>query len=203
MIDLELEDQPFPMTEAEYLEFEAQHERMHEFADGIVYPRIGVSVRHSMIRTNAGVMLHTDVRDNSDIFVVFMMRVRILTKLSYRYPDIVVVSGNVQHYNNRDDTITNPIVLIEVLSPETALVDLNQKLDEYTQIDSLQEYVIIDQDEAKVRRYWRQDTGDWLLTQVKGLDGVLDLPSVGCKLALADIYRRVVFTELLDENSES
>jgi Uma2 family endonuclease len=195
MVDLKLEDQPFPMTEAAYLEFEAQNERMHEFVDGIVYPRIGVSIRHGSIRMNSGVMLHTSVTGKPDIFVGFMMRVKIPSKTSYRYPDVVVVLGKVQLYNNRDDTITNPIVLIEVLSPETAVVDLNEKFDEYIQIDSLKEYIIIAQDEPKVRHYLRQDSGDWLCKQVKDLDATLELPSIGCTLALSEIYRQIEFED--------
>ena len=106
MVDLKLEDQPFPMTEAAYLEFEAQNERMHDFVEGIVYPRIGVSVRHSRVRTNAGIKLHTDIADNPDIFLVYMMRTKIPSRPIYRYPDIVIVSEKVQLYNNREDTIT-------------------------------------------------------------------------------------------------
>jgi Uma2 family endonuclease len=96
---------------------------------------------------------------------------------------------------------TKPNCLIEVLSPSTAIVDLNEKFDEYTQIESLQEYIIIAQDETKVRRFLRQDAGDWLLTQVKGLNAVLELPSIKCKLAPQDIYGHLSLTDPLDDSA--
>jgi hypothetical protein len=87
------------------------------------------------------------------------------------------------------------VVLIEVLSPETVVADVHHKVGEYTRIDSLQEYIIVAQDEPHVQQYLRQNSGSWLYEQFSGLDATLELPSIGCQLALADIYRDIEFEE--------
>src|SRR5687767_7323986 len=185
-------EEPLRMTEAEYLAFEEQSEFKHEFVNGEVLPRIGLNIRHNLICVSTNATLFNQAVDAA-IFVVLATRVKIPSQPIYRYPDVMVIARHVQHFNNRNDTVTNPIVLVEAVSPSTEIIDRNQKLKEYTQIASLQEYVIITQDEPLVERYLRQDAGDWLYTQVTGLDGVLDLPSIGCKLALVDVYSQVTF----------
>jgi Uma2 family endonuclease len=186
-------EEPLRMTEAEYLAFEEQSEIKHEFVNGEVFAMTGASTNHNLICSNTIVTLGSQLADKDCFVLTSDTRVKVQSKRSYRYPDITIICGQIQHFNNRVDTVINPTVLIEVLSPSTAVVDLNQKFDEYTQIASLQEYVIIAQDETKIRRFLRQDSGDWLLTQAIGLDTSLELPSLGCRIALADIYRKVTF----------
>jgi Uma2 family endonuclease len=192
-------EEPLRMTETEYLAFEEQSEIKHEFVNGEVLPRTGLNINHNLICVSTNATLFNQVVDAA-IFVLLATRVKIPSQPVYRYPDVMVIAGRIQHYNKRNDTVTNPIVLLEVVSPSTETVDRNQKLKEYTQIASLQEYVIITQDEPLVERYLRQDSGDWIYTQVTGLDGVLDLPSIGYKLALVDVYSQV--TVDLTEDTE-
>jgi Uma2 family endonuclease len=199
MVATPQEQAPMRMTEAEYLEFEQNSDLKHEFVDGKVYAMTGGSVRQNVICLNVGTTLNVQLADKDCIVSSPDTRVKVRSRISYRYPDVTVICGQVEYAENRVDTITNPIVLIEVLSPGTAVVDHNQKLDEYIQINSLQEYVIISQNDAKIERYLRQESGDWLYTQMTGLDAVLDLPSIGCKLALADVYRKLSLTDIVDD----
>jgi Uma2 family endonuclease len=185
-------EEPLRMTETEYLAFEEQSEIKHEFVSGEVFAMTGASTNHNYICSATNAALFVQLRGKG-CRTISDTRVKVQSKPAYRYPDIMVICGATQHYNKRNDTVTNPIVLVEVISPSTEIIDRNQKLKEYTQIASLQEYVIITQDEPSVERYLRQDSGDWLYTQVTALDGVLDLPSIECKLALTDVYSQVIF----------
>ncbi|MDX1995673.1 MAG: Uma2 family endonuclease, partial [bacterium] len=95
------------------------------------------------------------------------------------------------------DTITNPVLLLEVLSPATALTDRNEKLAEYTQIEALQAYVLVDQDEPKVEVFRRHDAGKWLYENVTGLQAEIDLPLLNgeLRLSLGQLDRRVRWDE--------
>ena len=184
-----------PMSEAEYLAFEDGDIR-YEYVNGEIYAMTGATIRHNTISHNIDRTLGNQLEDKDCIVNSSETRVKVDAKKSYRYPDIVVVCGKIDYLEKRRDTITNPTVLVEVLSPSTALVDINQKLGEYTEIPSLQEYVIVAQDEYRVERYLRRDDGSWLYNRAIGLDGVMNLPSIGCKLALSTVYAKL---DLLDD----
>ena len=184
------------MTEEEYLEFADAQDMRYEYANGEVYAITGATLRHNLIMSNTNSSLVTQLEDKNCIVVSNETRVKVESNVSYRYPDIAVICGKVQYAENRKDTIFNPIVLIEVLSPSTEIIDRNQKLDEYTQIADLQEYVLVSQDQMKIERFLRQDGADWLYTKVTGTDGILSLPSIDCTLSLSDVYRKL---DLLEE----
>lgn len=179
-------------TEAEYLAFEQDSAEKHEFADGKILAMTGASWTHNLICVNTSTTLNVQLA-NSDCRVTSNdLRLKVNSKHHYRYPDVMVICGAPEFVPKRNDTITNPKVVIEILSESTALIDRNDKLDEYIQIESVQAYVLISQSEAKVERYLRQATSkDWLYTQVTGLDSILELPSIDCTLTLADIYNKV------------
>jgi len=183
--------QPLQMSEAEYLVFEEQQEIKHEFVAGQVFAMAGASFKHNLIVNNVAATLLTQLAKTNGLVPSGDTRVRVNSKVSYRYPDVVVICGTVEYVENRVDTISNPLLIVEVLSPGTALVDRNQKLDEYTRIPSLQEYVLISQDEYKMERFLRQAGNDWLYTRVNGLDAQLELASVACELAASTVYAKV------------
>lgn len=187
-----------PMTEPEYLAFEESSEERHEFVNGEVFAMIGGTLRHNVIINNIRHSLTEQLADKNCLVTTSETRVKVDSKITYRYPDILVVCQKIEYAENRKDTIKNPIVLVEVLSPATALIDRNQKLDEYTRIPSLQEYVLITQEEFKVERFLRQPGKDWLYTKVISEDDVLNLPSLECTLALSDVYAKL---DLLDDES--
>jgi Uma2 family endonuclease len=90
---------------------------------------------------------------------------------------------------------TNPNLIIEVLSPTTEAYDRGKKFKHYSQIDSLQEYVLISQDTPRIERFLRQEAGKWEYEDVRGLEGIIELSSIECSLKLADVYRKIDFTE--------
>lgn len=188
------QQEPLFMTEAEYLQFEENSETKHEFVNGKVYAMAGASWRHNVICLNTGTTINRQLVDKPCTAVSSDIRVRVDAKVSHRYPDVVVVCGEPEFVDNRVDTISNPTLIVEVLSPSTALIDLNEKLHEYIRLPSLQEYILITQHEARIERYLRQEASEeWLYKQVSGLESHIYLPSIDCVLMLSDIYQKVTF----------
>ncbi len=183
------------MTEAEYLVFEEKSEIKHEYSRGRVYAMTGGSIRHSVITANASTQFNVQLADRDCTVTSPDARVYIASKQSYRYPDITVFCGEPIYLQGRTDTITNPIVVVEVLSPGTALQDRNEKLQEYLQIESLHAYLLVSQDEPKLERFMRNEAGEWIYSFATGLADELALPGIGCLLALSKVYQKVTFDE--------
>lgn len=190
------QQEPLLMTEAEYLEFEATSEIKHEFVAGKVFAMTGASWRHVIITQSTSAALYNQLVDKPCFTAANDLRVKVESKkVSFRYPDIMVICDEPDFVEKRTDTIKNPTAIVQVLSPATALTDHNEKLDEYIKIDSVQAYVLISQHEAKVQVYARQTADEWRYTQTNGLDGVVELTSIGCTLALSKLYEKVNFEE--------
>ena len=113
----------------------------------------------------------------------------------YTYPDISVVCGAAQFEDSRRDTLLNPTVLAEVLSPSTENCDRGQKFQRYRALSSLAEYVLIAQDAMHVEHYARQHDGRWLLTEADGPEGAIHLAAMAFGLVLADVYAKVDFED--------
>ena len=186
------EKDPLYMSESEYLEFEEKSETRHEYVNGRVKAMAGASWTHTVITQSTGTTLDMQLLDTECVVVSSEIKLKVDSKkVSFRYPDVMVVCGEPDFVDNRVDTIDNPKLIVEVLSPSTALEDRNEKLDEYTRLESLQEYVLISQDEARIERYLRQDSGDWLYSNVRGLDASLILPSIGVTLDFTFVYKKI------------
>jgi len=127
---------PMEMTEADYLALDESSPVRHEYRQGKVYAMTGGSVRHSVITVNISTQFNIQVGESGYSVASPDLRVHIAQKNSYRHPDVTVFCGAPAYLQGRTDTITNPIVLVEVLSPSSALLDRNEKLEEYTQIET-------------------------------------------------------------------
>ena len=106
----------------------------------------------------------------------------------YSYPDVSVVCGKLQLADDQKDVLLNPIVIFEVLSPSTELYDRGVKLQLYRTIPSLREYILVDQNKARIEQYIYQDANTWALRDHQGLDAELKLDSIGASLPLRLIY---------------
>jgi Uma2 family endonuclease len=185
--------QHLPMSEIEYLAFADRQEFKYEYSRGQVYAMTGGSLRHNTITASTIIHLGSQFADRDCTVTTSDTRVHIASKRAYRYPDVTVFCGEPAYLKGRNDTITNPVLLIEVLSPSTALQDYNEKLEEYTQIETLQAYVIIAQDTPKVEVFRRHESGKWLYEYVTGLEAAINVPmgDAELRLALSQIYRQV------------
>jgi Uma2 family endonuclease len=186
------------MTEAEYLEFERASELKHEFIDGEVLAMTGASRAHNLICTTTSFLLYSQLRGRSCEIYSADMRVKVETTGLYTYPDISVVCGDPQFADDEFDTLLNPTVLIEVLSPSTERYDRGRKFQHYRELPSLREYALIAQDSPRIERYLRQQDGTWQFSDAKGLEASLELTSIDCALALAEVYEQVNFAEAED-----
>jgi len=183
-------------TEAEYLEFERSNDRKHEYFAGNVYAMTGASQDHNRVAGSTFASLYAQLRNRPCDLFSDNMRVKVRGDGLYTYPDLSIVCGKPQLEDTKFDTLLNPALIIEVLSPSTENYDRGEKFRLYRQIDSLQEYLLIAQDTPRIERYLRQPNHEWLLTEVSGLAATLELPSIQCTLALADVYEKVTFEDM-------
>jgi Uma2 family endonuclease len=204
-------------TVEEYFELESKSELRHEYIDGEIWtleggqrrrfvgaipthdPRIdiyamaGESRAHGTIFGNLFLLVGTEVRLRGCRAFSGDMRVKV-SVTRYLYPDISVICGDAVFEKHLGlDMLTNPRLVIEILSPTTEVYDRSGKFAAYQAVASLQEYVLISQDKPLIERYLRQPNDEWLYTGARGLAAALELRSVGCVLALADVYADVEF----------
>jgi Uma2 family endonuclease len=180
------------VTPDEYLAFERQAEYKNEYDDGIIVAMTGASREHNLIAWNYSRRLGNQLEGQPCEAYIADMRVRTALRRQYYYPDVVVVCGQPQLEDKHGDTLLNPTLLIEILSPSTERYDRGRKFRGYQSIESLQEYVLIAQDEYRVERFARQPDGQWLYADFGSLESVVELNSIACLLSLRDIYERVV-----------
>ena len=179
------------MTPAEYAVWEREQVERHEYYAGEVFSQAGGTRRHSLIGSNTlgeirqRLVGHACQAHGSD------MRVRIEATGYEAYPDVTVVCP--PFANDTEDVITNPILLVEVLSPSTSDFDRGGKFGHYRQIPSLKEYLVLWQDEARAEHHTRTDEGLWLLREVIGIDKSLQLKCLTQPLELRDVYDKVEF----------
>ena len=178
------------LTPEEYLAFERKATTKHEYLNGQIIAMSGASFAHNFITVNIATSLNVQLMEGACRVATSDMRVKVTEIDSYFYSDVVVVCGEPIPEDNVFDTLLNPILIVEVLSPSTEAHDRGEKFAHYRQIASLKEYVLVSQDKISVEHYLRQGT-QWLLTEFRRLEEVLSLVSVGCKLRLQDVYRRV------------
>ena len=178
------------LTPEEYLAFERKATMKHEYLNGQIVAMSGASFAHNFITANTANQLYNQLIDSECQVATSDMRVKATQIESYFYPDIVVVCGEPRAEDDTFDTLLNPTVIVEVLSPSTETYDRVEKFEHYQHIASLKDYILISQDKVHIEHYCRQGSG-WLQTEFQGLEAVLPLLSIGCELRLQDVYRRV------------
>ena len=181
------------LTPEEYLAWERKADIKHEYLRGEIIAMSGASYQHTIITMNISGELYIQLKGTACTVHTNDMRVRTHPETSYFYPD-VVVCDKPRFEDNTFDTLLNPIVLVEVLSPSIQVYDRGEKFKHYQQLTSLREYILVSQDEVGVDRYRRQGT-EWQPAEFRSLEDVLSLTSIDCELSLDDIYRRVEFRE--------
>ena len=183
------------LTPEQYLAAERKAERKSEYLNGEVFAMAGAGRWHSVITINLTSSLDNQLRMSPCQVHHTDMRVRVnpTGNYLYAYPDLSVVCGEPRFEDMQFDTLLNPKVVIEVLSPSTEQFDRRTKATLYRQLQSLEEYFLIAQDRIHVEHYTRQPSGDWSRSDSDRLDDVVELRSVGATLKLSDVYHRVAF----------
>ena len=165
-----------------------------EYLNGDIIAMSGESFAHNMITANISARLHARLRDSGCVVFANDLSVSIPPTRSYFYPDVGVVCEEPRFEDDVFDTLLNPKVIVEVLSPSTEAYDRGEKFAHYRQLQSLQEYLLVSQDKVSVEHYFRQ-AAQWILTDFQELEQQFSLPSIQCELPLQEIYELVPFPE--------
>ena len=176
----------------EYLALEEVCEYRSEYVGGYIYQMAGSTESHIDISMNFAVQLRDKLRGKCKAFVTDM-KVWVEDAGTFFYPDVTLVCGERKFYKNRNDTIENPILLVEVLSKSTEEYDKNDKFFTYPKLESFQEYVLISQNQPAVQQYIRQANGEWKYKATIGLESKVSLELVNTEISLEDIYDLVEF----------
>jgi Uma2 family endonuclease len=192
-------------TVEEYLEMEKKSEVKHEYFQGEIFPlhhdrdvndinsMSGAAFNHNLIFSNAFGLLASKLKGSKCIPFGSDMRMSIPENTLFTYPDISVYCNEIKHLNEDEDTVLQPTVIIEILSPSTKNYDRGKKFNLYKDIPSLKEYIIIDSESVLVEAYYINDEQNWALNRHKEISDVLSFVSMGFDVALTDIYEHVRF----------
>jgi Uma2 family endonuclease len=178
-------------TPEEYLASEEQAQGKSEYVQGRIYALAGGSVNHNRITSSVNAQLHLALQNMPCEAFSSDMRLLVTENGLYTYPDAMIVCGGPEFPPDRNDTVTNPSVIVEVLSPSTQDYDRGQKFESYRSIPTLRDYILIHQDRVYIEHYQRLEAGRWLLTELNDVDSTLVLDSLGVSLSLHRNYQRV------------
>ena len=180
------------LTIEEYLEIERETQTKYEYHDGSIYALAGGTLNHTTICGNIFYELKGKLKNTSCRALSGEAKVYIKSQNKFVYPDSIAVCGEVKTSEKENNAITNPKVIVEVLSKSTASYDRGDIFHMYRQIESLEEYVLIEQEKPLVEIYKRK--GDlWKITRVEGLESEIHLTSLDVRIKLQDIYDDVNF----------
>ena len=187
---------PFISPE-EYLRIERAAEDKSEYLDGEMFAMAGGSSTHSLIALNAGAELRHLLKGNRCAPYESNLRIFFPSTGLYSYPDASVICGPLAFVDDHSDMVTNPTLIVEVLSDSTEAYDRGRKFAHYRTLPSFAEYVLVSQREPLVEVFFRQADGTWQLTPVRGREASVRLQSLGIELRLAEVYDRVEFPEIV------
>ncbi len=179
----------------EYLEWERKADVRHQYVQGEMAPMAGASPNHVLIVTNIVSEIRMQLKNQPCTVYSTDLRVAAAQTALFTYPDVVVVSGNPSFYDEKNDTITNPVLIIEVLSETTKDYGRGEKFEHYRTIESFREYIFVAQDKCHVEHYTRQPDNRWLLAETNLPSDTIQLKSVKCQLALQEVYGKVNLLE--------
>lgn len=194
------------LTPEQYLELDRASEFRNEYYDGLMYAMAGASPHHGQITGNLTRELGIVLKKLPCFVIPNDSRVRLVPGRFYVYPDVVIACEPRQYSDDQKDTLLNPSVVIEVLSPSTEAYDRGLKSAQYRSVPSLGEYVLVSQTEPRVEVYRRQGEGQWLLSEFIGLEATAEfatLPGGTVRVPLAEIYDKITFEALPEPTSPS
>lgn len=194
-----MSDKISPQTEKnytveDYVKMERGSATKHEFVDGKILSSAGSSRRHNLIGTNTTVAVGSRLRGNKCELYVNDMRVQ-MSRKRFSYPDVIIVSGEPKFTDGETDILLNPTVVVEVFSRATIAYDKTIKLESYLAMDSVREILLVKEDEMRVEHYFKQNAKQWIYRIYNASDDIINLDSVNCKIAVAEIYSQVKFEQ--------
>jgi len=183
---------PAFLTPEQYLEIERAAEFRSEYLNGEMFAMSGATARHNIVVNNLGRALHAQLRGRCRYFTTDLRLLIPATGL-YTYPDLMVICGEIEFSGDRQDIVTNPRFIAEILSKSTADYDRGGKFVHYRSLPGLADYMIAAQDSVRVEHWSRQPDGSWVLREYSSLADAVQIASVGAEVRLASIYEDVDF----------
>lgn len=178
-------------TPEEYLNLEVDAEFRSEYDNGVITPMTGGTTDHNQLCINCVLALTLSLKGQP--YRAFMGDVKVWVPASqkFRYPDVMVTAGEPEYYQNRKTTVTNPQIIIEVLSNSTEEFDREDKFRLYQSIPSFQEYLLIDQSQIAIDHFYKTQPKHWQIDQFDDQDTEIKLKSIDVTLSIAEIYDKV------------
>jgi Uma2 family endonuclease len=179
----------------EYLAREERSLHKHEFHNGQIVKMPGSSINHNIIATNVTIQLGMQLENATESFTIINsdQKIYIAALDKVLYPDVLVVFEVPERWENREDLLVNPLLIVEVFSKSTGLFDRNDKFMYYRMLPSFKEYVLIQQDTAKVESFYKTTENTWEITTETNLENSIALRSLGVSVALHKIYKGIIF----------
>jgi Uma2 family endonuclease len=181
-------------TAQEYLEAEVNSVDRHEFINGEIILIAGGSPNHNEITSILNAILRVSLKGQPYSIFASDQRLWVPQLNNYTYPDVMVVAKPIELQSGRTDTITNPLLIAEVLSKGTRAYDRDDKFAAYRSIPSFQEYLLIDQYRLRVEQYSKTDANKWIFSEYSSMGDKLMLTSVQVEVAIADLYENIEFS---------
>jgi Uma2 family endonuclease len=181
-------------TEQEYLDIERIALDKHEYYKGEVFAMSGASIKHNIIFSNSFGNLVSKLNGKNCKPFGSDLRVHIPKQTLYTYPDISIICGEIETTDDKFDTVTNPSVIIEILSESTRNYDKGNKFTLYRNIASLKEYILIDSESIMVEKFIKNADNSWQLTEYKSLNESFKIETVAIEMDLETIYNGVTIT---------
>ena len=180
-------------TPEEYCRLEETAEYKNEYLDGEIIPMTGATTNHNLIAGNF--YKNFPAKINNEDYWAFMSDVRLWmpTYRFYTYPDVMVIKGKPLYEGKGTNTVTNALIIVEVLSKSTRDYDRTDKFKFYRSIPDFKEYILIDKYRYYVEQFYQQNNGEWLFKFYESENDVLRLYSVDIQISLLDIYQRIDF----------
>lgn len=181
-------------TPEEYLALEEKAEYRSEYDNGEITAMAGGSLNHARIIRNIDRLFGVRLSENCES-ITTEIKIHVENYRKFYYPDVFIFCGKPIFYQERTDTIINPILIIEVLSDSTEAKDRGEKMLAYRTLDSLGEYVLVSQTKPIVEQYFKNADGNWIHKATIGVKSIVKFESVGVELSLEEIYQRVEFEQ--------
>lgn len=190
------------LSVSEYIKQEIESNTKYEYHDGKIYALAGGTLNHGLISGNIFSKMMNKLESKGSNCMPFNsdIKLHISSSNSYVYPDSMVVCGDFQHSQEDENSIVNPVLIVEVLSKSTAEYDRGDKFYLYRQIPTFREYILIEQKKHVVDVHFKHENSDlWRITRYQGLDKIVKLQSIGIEISMKELYHRTVID--LSENS--
>ena len=183
------------LTPEEYLAMEEISEIRHEYYQGEIFAMAGGTNDHNMIAGDVHTRMNLALTEKGCLVYMADMQLWVEANRLMAYPDVMAVCGEPKYYEDRTDVITNPIVIVEVLSKSTKDYDRGDKFKLFQSIPTFQEYILIDQYTIHIEQYYLEAPKKWAILEYNRLTDILKFAKIDCQISLQDIYRRVKFAK--------